>query len=84
MFFNILRSLGLRKGVWNIMHWAGMQSSGLCVHVKRQSDVSRCGSISASEQKRRWRLRLLLGNQEADRVSGTVSLSPQATDGFGG
>lgn len=32
------------------MHWAGMQSSGLCVHVKRQSDVSRCGSISASEQ----------------------------------
>ena len=47
-------------------------------------DFSESGFLRASEQKRRWRLRLLLGNQEADRVSGTVSLSPQATDGFGG
>lgn len=47
-------------------------------------DSSESGLLRAKEQRRRRWVRLPLGNQEANRVSGPGSLPPWATAGLGG
>lgn len=47
-------------------------------------ESSESGFLRAREQNRRRWPRILLGNQEANRISGPGSLPPWATAGFGG